>query len=182
MTRAFTLVETIIVAAISACMLLMLGFLTYNFNGTLAYQQTVTQTSGSVSAIMREIELLALPADAALQTHTFQSSTYTSSPIALVLEIPSIDSSGNVIANTYDYAAFYVVGVNAYRLLEANALSKRASGTKQLGSAVNTLTFTYDNADFTKVSIVTVDAQTRAQVKQNVLSDHRREQIRLRNH
>lgn len=181
MTRGFTLVETVIVIAISVCMMLALGFLIYNLNETEAYQQTAAQSSGSASAIMREMESLALPADAVLQSYAFSSATYMSSSTALVLEIPSIDSSGNVTANTYDYAAFYVVGTNVYRLIETNALSARVSGTKQLSSAASALTFTYDNIDFTKVNVVTVDVQTQAHMKQNVLSDHRHEQIWLRN-
>jgi len=181
MTRGFTLVETIIVIAISICMMLALGFVIYQLNGSVAYQQTVAQSSGSASEVMREIESLAFPADAVLQTHIFPSATYTSSSTVLILEILSVDSSGNVIANTYDYAVFYAVGTNAYRLLAANALSRRASGTKQLSSTITSLTFTYNNTDFTKVSAVTADVQTQASVKQNVLSDRRHEQLWLRN-
>lgn len=180
--RAFTLVETVIVVALSAITLIVLGFLIYNFNKVSVYQQISAQSSSSASALMREIESLTLPADAVLQTHTFSSVTYASSPTALVLEIPSIDSFGNVVANTYDYAVFYATSTNAYRLLETNALSKRASGTKRLSSTISSLAFTYNDTSFASTSAVTVDVQTRAIVKQSVLSDRRREQIRLRNH
>ncbi|MCX6786962.1 MAG: type II secretion system protein [Candidatus Kaiserbacteria bacterium] len=180
--RAFTLIETIIVIALSVCMMIALGSLLYSFNSISGFQQASLQSSGSASIIMREVESLTFPADAVLQTHQFLNASYTSSSTALVLEIPSVNSSGNVISNTYDYAAFYIVGTNAYRLLEANALSKRSSGTKQLSSTVYTLTFAYDNVDFTKANIVTIDVQTQAYAKQNILSDHRHEQIRLRNH
>jgi len=180
--RAFSLIETVIVIALSAVIMMVLGLLIYNFNKTSLYGQALTQSSGSASTIMREIESLTFPAHAVLQTHTFPSATYTSTSTSLVLEIPSVDSSGNVIANTYDYAVFYSVGTNAYRLLTANALSKRVSGTKQLSATLNALTFTYNNADFTKVGSITIDIQTQASAKQDILSDHRREQIRLRNY
>lgn len=180
--KAFTLIETIIVAAIGASMMVTLGFLIFNFNTTTAYQQAAAQSSGSASTLTREIESLTLPADAVLQSHTFASALYTSTTTSLVLEIPSIDSSGNTLTNTYDYAAFYILGTNVYRLLEASPLSKRASGTKQLSSTVSAMIFSYNDADFTKVSVVTIDVQTRARVKQSVLSDHRHEQIRLRNY
>jgi prepilin-type N-terminal cleavage/methylation domain-containing protein len=177
----FTLIETVIVVAISVSMMTALGILVYTFNKISTYEQAAVQSSGSASAMMREIESLALPARAVLQTHAFSGQTYTSSSAVLVLEIPSIDGSGNVVASTYDYAAFYVTGTNAYRLLEANASSARASNTKQLSSTVSALTFTYNDADFTAVHTVTIDVQTQAQVKQDILTDHRREQIRLRN-
>jgi Tfp pilus assembly protein PilE len=179
--RGFTLIETVIVIAFSSIMMLTIAVLAYNFNKISVYETTSAKSSDSASALMREIESLTFPADAVLQTHTFSGSTRTSSSTALVLEIPSIDSSGNAISNTYDYAAFYSVGTNAYRLLEKNALSTRAPGTKLLSSTVNALTFSYDSADFTTTSVVTADIQTQASVKQMILSDHLHEQIRLRN-
>ena len=180
--KGFTLIETVIVIALSASMMVMIGVLLFNFSATSSYQAALTESSGSASALLREIESLTLPASEVLQTYTFSSSTYTSSSTVLVLKIPSIDTVGNTITNTYDYAAFYVVGTKAYRLLEANVLSKRTSGTKQLSSTINTLAFTYNNIIFSQVNTVTVDIQTRAQTKQQTLDDHRREQIRLRNH
>ena len=59
---------------------------------------------------------------------------------------------------------------------------KIRNGTKKLSSTINTLSFSYDNTDITQASIVTVDVQTQSQVKQNILSDHRNEQIKLRNY
>ncbi len=182
MIRAFTLVETVIVVAFSLIMVLAIALLAYNFNKISVYEQTSARSSGSASAFMREVVSLTSSADAVLQTHTFAASTRTSSSTALVLEIPSINSSGSAIPNTYDYAAFYITGTNVYRLLEPNAASKRASGTKLLSSTASSTTFSYNSADVTAVDVVTVDIQTRATVKQDVLSDHLHEQIRLRNH
>jgi hypothetical protein len=183
MKRAFTLIESLIVVAISVSVMITIALLIYSFNKTSGYGQMFAQSSGSASAILREVESLAFPADAVLATHTFAGATYTSTSTSLVLEIPSINGSGNVIANIYDYAVFYVVGTTtAYRLLEAHPFSHRTSGTKQLSSTVNALTFSYNDADFTKVSTVTVDIQTQALVREDIVSDHRREQIRLRNY
>lgn len=180
--RAFTLVETLIVIAISTTMLIALCVLIYIFNTTASYEQTSLRSSSSASTVIREIEVLTLPASEVLQTHTFSGTAYTSTSTSLVLEIPSIDNFGNAIANTYDYAAFYVTGTNAYRLLQTNASSARVSGTKKLSSYIQSLTFTYNSGDFTQISIVTADVQTRATVKQNIISDRQREQIRLRNY
>ncbi|MDO8231816.1 MAG: hypothetical protein Q7T37_01260 [bacterium] len=180
--RAFTLIETVIVVTISAIMFTTISVLIYDLNKTSEYQQTVLQSSGSASALVKEIESLALPADAVLQTHTFSGITRTSTSTTLVLEIPSIDSSGNIVPSAHDYAAFYTAGTDAYRILEANASSQRVSGTKKLSSTVNSLTFSYNNTDFSQVDTVIVDAQMRAQVKQELIYDHRQQQIRLRNH
>jgi uncharacterized membrane protein len=99
-----------------------------------------------------------------------------------VLELPSVDDSGNTIASTYDYAAFYATGTNAYRLLETSASSARTPGTKLLSSTVSSLSFAYNGYTFATTSAVTVDIQTRVSAKQNVISDHLHEQIQLRNY
>ncbi len=178
----FSFIEMVIVIAVGTTMLIVLGALIFNFNKASIYQQTLVQSSGSANALLREIKSFTLPANAVLGTHTFSSTTHTSTTTSLVLRIPSINSSGSVLTNTYDYAAFYVVGTRAYRLLEANALSNRTSGTKLLSSTISALTFAYDTTDFAAVSIVTVDIQTQASTTQEILTDQRIEQIRLRNH
>ena len=179
--NGFSLIEMVIVIAVGTAMLIVLGALIFNFNKTSIYQQTLVQSSGSANALLREIKSLALPANAVLETHTFSSATHTSTTTSLVLRIPSINGSGSVITNTYDYAAFYVAGTKAYRLLEANALSNRTSGTKLLSSTISTLTFTYNNVSFPAVNTITVDIRTQASTTQEMLTDRRIEQIRLRN-
>lgn len=179
--RGFTLLETIFVAALSAVMMGAVSMLIYNFNTTASYQKAVIQSSGSAGALLRDIGSLIVPANAILQTHTFSSATYASSPTTLVLEIPSIDNLGNVIANTYDYAVVYTTGTDAYRTLEANALSSRTSGTKKLSSTILALTFSYDSADVTLARSVTADVQVQAALKTGLISAHQREQFSLRN-
>ncbi len=178
----FTLLELVIIIALAVGVTVAIGTLIYMFSKISSYEKATSQSSGSASALIREVESLVVPAHAVVQTHAFTSTTTSSSSRILVLEIPSIDSSGVVITNTYDYAVFYTSGTNAYRLLQANALSRRVSGTKQLSSAVSSLTFTYDSGTYSAVSTVTVDIQTQAQVRQDTAVDHRSESIVLRNH
>lgn len=180
--KGFTLIETVIVIAFSAVMMLALALLAYNFNKISVYNTTSSQSSVSANALMRELQALVPQADAVLATHTFTASTRTSSSTTLVLEIPSIDISGNVIASAYDYGAFYVIGTKAYRLLETNASSKRASGTKLLSSTISSLTFAYNGFTFATTSTVTVDIQTRATAKQDVITGHLHGLIQLRNY
>ena len=179
---AFTLIETVIVIALSLCVVTALSFLLYTFNKALSYGNISTQSYTSAGALLREIESLALSANAVLQTRSFSGTTYTSTTTSLVLELPSIDNSGNVIANARDYVVFYAAGANAYRLLEKNASSARVAGTKLLSSTLDTLAFSYDDTDFAQVRTVTVDIQTRAQVKEETVTSRLYQQIRLRNH
>lgn len=180
--KGFTLIETVIVVALTVIMMVAISSLIYMFNKIASFERASSQSSTSASSIMREMESLVLPARAVLQTHMFSTGTYASGSVVLVLEIPSIDSSGVVIAATYDYAVFYVVGTSAYRRLEANAASSRFTQTKLLSSSVDSLSFAFDDAVFANISSVTVDLETEAQVKKDIVSDHRREQLVLRNH
>ena len=179
---AFTLIETVIVIALSASIVVALTFLLFTFNKASSYGKISSQSYASASTLLREIESLALPANAVLETHSFSGTTYTSTATSLVLELPSIDGSGNVITNAHDYVAFYAVGTNAYRLLEKDATSARVAGTVLLSSTLSAFSFAYDDADFVQVRTITVDIQTQAQVKEEVVTNHLSQQIRLRNH
>lgn len=179
--KAFTLLETVIIIAISSIVLLAIGLLIFMFTKGSSYEQAALQSSNAASAVIREAQALITPAHAVVASRVFSGTTYTTSATVLILEIPSYDSSGNSIANTYDYAVFYTSGTNLYRILEANAASRRVSGTKKLSSTLQSLTFTYNNGDYSQATAVTIDIQTQAQVKQDVASDHRHEQITLRN-
>ncbi|MCX6786415.1 MAG: hypothetical protein NTU85_01170 [Candidatus Kaiserbacteria bacterium] len=180
-TSGFTLVETLIVIALSVGMLIVLCMLIRSFNTSYSYEQGAAISAESARSVMRETESLTLVADHVLQSHTFSTTTYTSSSTVLVLEIPSIDSSGAIISSTYDYAVFYSNGTHAYRILAANAASKRVSGTKQLSDTISSLTFSYNNTNFTLVNTITVDVQTLMQLRGQSSIDHRSEQLYLRN-
>ena len=181
MKNGFTLIETVVVIALSASMLGVLSLLIHSFYSAYSYEQSAALSAESARSVIRETESLALAADHVLQSHSFSGTMYTSSSTALILEIPSVDSSGTIVSGAYDYAVFYVQGTSAYRILAANAASKRASGTKKLSGTISSLTFSYNNADFTLVNIVTVDVQVIVQSRGQNSTDHRSEQLYLRN-
>jgi prepilin-type N-terminal cleavage/methylation domain-containing protein len=178
----FTLVETIIVIALSTILMLIVASLVYTFSTASSYEQAVVGSSGSTSAVMHELEALVPPASAVLASHTFASGTYTSSATALVLQIPAVDASGAVVAGAYDYAVFYTVGATAYRLLETSVSSARTPGLKTLGMNLGAVSFTYDTGDLTQARTVTTDARASGVVRQVTLSDERHESLTLRNH
>lgn len=179
--RAFTLVETVIVVSLLALMMVAIGLVIFMLNKTSSYNSAESQSSGSASAVLRDMESLIVQADAVVQTHTFSGTSYVSSATTTIVEIPSIDTSGAIIANSYDYAVFYLATTSVYRILAPAALSSRSSEMEVLSTTVSTFSLTYNDPDFTKVFKVTVDLQTSSRVKQYTLTDHRREQLILRN-
>jgi prepilin-type N-terminal cleavage/methylation domain-containing protein len=181
MKRGFTLIETVIVIAISVVAFVALANLFIRFNNTYGYQQTFMATAGSASSAMNALEAAILPADQVLASHSVGGTVYSSNATTLVLELPAVNSSGNIIAGVFDYIAFYTSSHTLYRRTQTGAGSTRISGLKQLSTTLNSISFTYDNIDFTKVTNVTADITTQGQFKQQTVQGHVNEQIYLRN-
>jgi prepilin-type N-terminal cleavage/methylation domain-containing protein len=179
--RGFTLIEMIITLGISVVALIALVNIFLTFNSVYGYQQAFMAAAGSAGSAMNALEAAVLPADQVLASHSFSGTAYSSGATALVLELPAVDSAGNIVAGVKDYIAFYTSGTTLYRLTLAGAGSARVSGTKKLSTTLNSISFTYDNADFTKVTNVTADVQTQAQYKQQTVQGHLSEQLYLRN-
>lgn len=161
--------------------LVALANLFFIFNSIYGYQQAFMAAAGSSGASMNALEAAVLPASQALSSHNFSGTSYSSATTTLVLELPSVDSLGNIIPGANDYVAFYASSTALYRLTQAYASSVRVSGLKKLSTTLSSLSFTYDNADFTKVTNVTADIQTQAQFKQQTVQSRLREQLYLRN-
>ncbi len=181
MKRGYSIIETVVVIAISVVALVALANIYVTFNALYGNQQIFLATAGSAGTVVNALEAAILPADQVLASYTFSGTPYASSATTLVLELPSVDASGDLIAGAKDYIVFYTSGTMLYRLTEAHAGSARASGRKQLSATVSAISFTYDNADMTKATSVTADVQTSAQFKQQTAQGHLTEQIYLRN-
>jgi len=179
--RGFTLIETVIIIAITAMMMISLATLFVNFNSLYVYQQTFTATVKSAGGAINAIGDASLPANQVLASHIFSSGTISSGATSFALELPSVDSSGNILAGKHDYIGFYLTGTDLYRRTEADASSVRASGTKKVATLVSSLSFTYDNTDFTKVTNVTANIVTQLNTKKGLVQTHLNEQFYLRN-
>lgn len=182
MKRGFSLIETIITIGISVIALLALVNIFLTFNTIYGYQQISLATSGSAGAAMNALEVAVLPAEQVLSSHSFSGTMYTSGPATLVLQLPSVDSSGNIIAGAKDYVVFYSSSAMLYRLTEAASNSTRVPGLQTLSTTLDSISFTYNDGDFTKVTNVIADVQTQAQYKQEIVQGRLTEQLFLRNY
>jgi len=181
MKRGITLVETVVVISITTLALFALTNLFLLFNSTYGYQQAVIATAGSAGSAMNALEAAVLPASEVLVSRDFSDTAYASATTTLVLELPAVDGSGDMLPGAYDYIVFYTSDGTLYRLTEADAGSARTSGLKLLSTTLNSLAFTYDNGDFAQVTNVAVDLETRALVKQEEVLSRLTGQWYLRN-
>jgi hypothetical protein len=99
----------------------------------------------------------------------------------VVFEIPSINSSGNILSNTYDYAVLFSSTTNIYRIMDANASSARVDSTKKLTDVLQNLTLTYDNGTPSAANSIMVNILTSTTTKGKTPKTHLRQTIYLRN-
>lgn len=177
----FTLLETVVVLGLSVAAFAAITNIFFIFNTTYGYQQAFMAAAGSAGASMNAFEAAVLPASQVLSSHDFNGTTHASATTTLVLELPSLSGSGEVIPGVKDYVAFYASSTELYRVVEADANSARASGVKKLSTTLQTLSFTYDNVDVAKATSVAADIQTQAQFKEHVVQSRLSLQVYLRN-
>ena len=176
-----TFIETVIVVGIFSLMLIALVDLLIGYYQLYDTQSATIDVGGSAVRLVTELHTAALQSDQILASHACNGTTYTSGATTVVFEMPSVDSSGNIIANTYDYECVYVSGTNVYAILVPGSGSARPSVTRTLTSVLSQLSLTYDNADFTKVTEVTVDATTSETSVNQTPTTHIKEVNYLRN-
>jgi hypothetical protein len=179
--RGFSTVEVVIVVAISAIVLMAVTEIYVTYNNSYVYQNANINDAASAALYLGEFNDLGLQADAVSASRTVSGTTYTTGSTTVVFEIPAINSSGDVIANTYDYAIFYASSTGAYRILDVNGSSARTAGTKEFSDVVDNLTFTYDSGTPSSASTVTADITTKSTVKLETFTTHLKQQVYLRN-
>jgi type II secretory pathway component PulJ len=178
----FTIIEVLIVIFMTVLILTAL-FTLFDWHNRIYYlEQAEVKATGSARASLVRLEKHIVQARRVLASRTVGGVDYTSGSTTIILEIPTINSSNEVVANTYDYAVYYLSGNALYERIEANGASIRKSGLKQLSDAVNTLTLTYNNEDFAQVSVVTVNLQTRARARNTHVNTELAQTVFLRNY
>lgn len=180
-TRGYSLIELLIVVGIFAMMLSALVFLYLRFGTVFSRQSATINVSYSASAVLNAFDVLTKQSDTILSSQSIAGTTYTSGSTTLVMRLPSISSSGDIVGGTYDYAVLYVSGASCYELVAPNTVSARHAVSKRLSDVVSNLTFAYDTGDVTQSTRVTVDLTTRTSVRGVPISTRLTGSAHLRN-
>lgn len=153
-----TLIETVIVIGIFAALLSVIFSMYSGYMRLHTYNKAVLATAGSATIAANDLQDLVLQANRIATSATISGTVYTSDASTLVLELPSIDSSGAALAGKYDFVAFYVSGGKFYRVVSVDPASSRIPRSRTLSEAVTSVTFTYNSAIST-ANQVTIDMQ-----------------------
>lgn len=161
--QGFTLIEIIIVIAIfSALMLGLLNLFDWH-NKVYLLERADTQATGSARITMNNMTKYIAQASQVLASRTISGTTYTTGATTVVLQLPSFDTSGNLITNTNDYVVYNLSGTTLSQITElGSASSARYAGSKVMSQDVGTLSITYDTVDVTAATKVTINLRTQA--------------------
>ncbi len=179
----FTLIELLIVIFVTGLLITALFNLFDGHSSLFRFQQAQVAVAGSARTVMNEFKFQTLQAKRVLASQTIGGTVYNSGSATLVLQLPAVDSSNNIIANTWDYAVFYSSGTNVYERIEPNAASSRRAVSRLLSDTLSSIIFTYDDASFPLVRTVSVDLQTLKQLRGGqTVAAHLAEKVNLRNY
>jgi prepilin-type N-terminal cleavage/methylation domain-containing protein len=178
----FTLIEVTIVISLFALVLVVFLNIFDWSNGNYAYQQAYLRATTSARQAMTDMQTATLQASSVLSSHSIDGTVYSSGSSTMVLELPAIDTNGDIIDSTWDYIVFYVSNGSLYRLADINALSTREMPEiKLLSDSVEVLTFTYNTVDFAQVSSVDAALTTAIAVRDQIAKSSFRQSWYLRN-
>lgn len=154
--HGFTLLETVIYFTLGALIMIVI---TQVFVSQTRFGERQTRQSDITRSATSGIEILKIHIQSAktvVASRTFGGILYTSSSDSLILELPTIDSSGNLISGSSDYVVFFRDPLNTALLkitTEAAVGSARSSNTKIVSAFVNSVEFHYN-----KSNIIDADA------------------------
>lgn len=179
--HGFTIIEVIIVLAVSS--ILMLGLFTlFDWHQKVyvleeATVRTVTDARSTLNNMGRYIA----QSSNILPSHDFNGTVFTTGGNVLVLEIPSVNSSDEIIPATYDYIAYYLDSGLIHQVIDAGSGSTRLDGTKKLAENVLSFSLSYNNGTPSQASIVTIDLQTSIATRNGDVATSVSDTIFLRN-
>jgi len=180
-TAGFTIVELLIVIAVTGLIGAAMVELFISYDSTVTLHRAAIETDTSATMLANELRDMTLQANAIVASHSFSGATLSTGTTSLVLSLPAISSSGSVINGAYDYIGFYASGTTAYRLVDANGSSARASGSKQLSKTLSSMTFSYPAANVTQATSTTFTIITSMTVRGKTAEVQLSESVYLRN-
>lgn len=180
-SRAFTLIEVLIVTTVSAVLLAATTQLYVFMGRTVVFQHATIETVLGGSRIMDAARTYGLQANQIVSTHDISGTTFTTGTTTVVFELSSVDGTGAVIPATYDYIAIDTTGSDLFQYTDAAIGSARTSGAKKLADNLGSIQITYNDPQPSLATGLTVSATTSELIRGVTTQVHFAEDIYLRN-
>lgn len=148
----FTLVEMIIVVALAGLIGILIMSILVNNTGVFYRETTRVQQGMGLNDSIARIKRSFKEAKAAVSNYPVNGSpTYTSGPSEIVIELLSVNPSGEVIAGAYDYVIYTVDNGKLRYKLYPDSQSSRQAVDQILAKNVDSLIFDYISSTGTTV-------------------------------
>ena len=182
--RGITLIETMIGLAISALLVVILSYCLVIVLRLNEAQKTVSALTSSTDRGIYRISSSIQQSSQILSDAVISGTTHTTSSSALVLKIPTVNSSGQIISGSYDTVVYRRNPSDLSELQEitdAEAGSARFDGTHLIARFVTNLLFRYNNSNYSLASTATVFLKTGTTVRGVLKESANQTTVRLRN-
>lgn len=154
----FTMIEILVSMGIAVVTGALLLVIIVNSAGLYSTQSSKVQEGLNINDALLEIRGSVKQASAIIAQYTNGQTTYTTGPDELVLEVASLNSSGNILSDTYDFYVFYLDQNYLRFRIFPDPASSRIASNKILSNLVDTLSFQYFNSAVPPVEVNPVDA------------------------
>lgn len=184
-----TLIEVLITISITAIVsVFLVGIFTQNNN--LFYNQSAKVSHGvSSNEVINLIDDSIRGATAVEAQYPAQNPSHVTGANTLILKIPSVDASGNIISDTYDYLVFTTdasLPAILRQITYPSAQSSRPATNTVITQSLKTLKFSYLNDTKAAVSpllasLVSYDLNLSSAQGNSIVESSASGQTRLRN-
>lgn len=135
--------EAIIAIGIAVVVGSMLVVIILNSSGIFYKESSTLEQGLNINDALSKIRQSVKESSGVASSYTLSGITYTSSSQQLVLKLPSINSSGNTISNTFDYFVFFKDKSYLRFKTFPDAASTRKAQEQIFSNSVDSLSFIY---------------------------------------
>lgn len=141
--KGITLTEAIIALGIAGVIGVMLVAIIVNSTGLFYKESSLLKQGLGVNDSLAKIRSSIKESSSIAQDYTDSATTYTSSTDQLVLKVPAINSSGDIIANTFDHYIFSLEQQILHFKIFPDQDSNRSLTDQVLSTNVDNIKFQY---------------------------------------
>ena len=145
MQKGLSLIEILIAMSIAVVIGALLVVIIINSAGLYSKQSSKLSEGLNINDALSQVRVSIKDASAVVAAYTYGSTTYTSGATQLVLKVASIDSSNNIIADTFDYFIFFLDQNKLRFKTFPNLVSLRKAQDQIFSTSVEGLVFKYFN-------------------------------------
>lgn len=156
--NGLTLIEVLIAMGIATVAGVLLLVIIVNSAGLFTQQSSKVQEGLNINDALATLRGDIKQASSVAVSYTSGPTTYISSASQLVLKVSSIDNSGNIIDNTFDFFVLYLDQGSVHLKIFPDATSSRKIADRILATSVDNLRFQYLSAASPPVEVPPVSA------------------------